>query len=258
MKKIIFIIILLFCLIINVWANSTEEVTLNRCVDGDTAIFNINNIPTRIRFLAIDTPETVKPNTDVQRYGKNASEYTCNKLKEAKKIVLEYDDKSEEKDKFERVLAWVWIDNSLLEEELVKIGYAKVKYVYNSYSYIDRLYKLQDEAKEKSLGLWSDYTPIYYKVIFNYDNKSKVVEIEENNKIEEFIPQKDYYKFIGWYDENNKKFDFEKRINNNIILTARFEKDINILEIMLISISLLTLYYGIRKVNNHGRKRKIK
>ena len=256
MKRIL-LIVLLFSFI-NVWANSKEVVTLNRCVDGDTAIFNIKEVPTRVRFLAIDTPESVKPNTLVQAYGKNASEYTCHILKKAKKIILEYDDKSDKKDKFDRVLAWVWADDLLLEEELIKVGYAKVAYVYKNYSYVNKLYQVQEEAKEKKIGIWSDYMPIYYKVIFKDEDIIKEVLVEENKKVELFTPQKEGYNFIGWYDENNENFDFDSLINKNIILTARYEKDINILEIMLIILSLLTVYYGFRKVNNHGRKYKIK
>ena len=75
-------------------ANNKDEVTLAKCVDGDTARFNINGEVKSTRFIAIDTPESVHPKKKVEPYGKEASNYTCNKLKNANKIVLEYDENS--------------------------------------------------------------------------------------------------------------------------------------------------------------------
>ena len=54
-----------------------KGVKLTKCTDGDTAHFMIDGQDTTVRFLAIDTPETKKPNTPVQPYGKEASRYTC-------------------------------------------------------------------------------------------------------------------------------------------------------------------------------------
>ena len=89
MKKVFLIIfILFFC--INV--NAKEIVTLNKCVDGDTAWFNINGEKIKARFLAIDTPESTNK---IEPYGKEASEFTCNLLKNAKKIEIEYDENSD-------------------------------------------------------------------------------------------------------------------------------------------------------------------
>ena len=240
MKKVVMFFLLLF-LSINVYANNKETVNLVRCVDGDTAIFNINNKEERVRFLGIDTPETVKPNTDVEAYGKDASEYTCNKLTNAKKIELEYDDNSSKLDKYDRVLAWVWVDNSLLEKELVDVGYAKVKYIYGNYSYVDLLYESEAQAKEKKVGIWSDYTPVTYIVTFNNEGEEKSVKVKENETVEEYIPTKDGYKFIGWYYED-KEFDFNTRITSNITLNAKYEKELNLIEIILIIIVLLILY----------------
>lgn len=241
MRKILLILLLFTSNIIVVSANVKEKVTLIKCVDGDTAIFNINGTKTRVRFLAIDTPESVKPDTDIQKYGKNASEYSCNRLTNAKEITLEYDNKSDNKDKYDRTLAWVWIDGSLLEEELLKIGYAKIKYVYSNYSYLERLNSAQKIAKEKKLGIWINYNPNLYSVTFKDGEKETNIEVEENSTIEPMIPTKDGYEFIGWY-KDNKKFDFNTKITSNIILNAKYEKQTNLLEIAIISILLMTIY----------------
>ena len=76
----------------NAFANEKIDVKYSSCVDGDTAKFIINNKIEKVRFLAIDTPETKHPTKGEEPYGKEASNYTCNKLKNAKTIEIEYDE----------------------------------------------------------------------------------------------------------------------------------------------------------------------
>ncbi len=148
MKKVFLIIfILFFC--INV--NAKEIVTLNKCVDGDTAWFNINGEKIKARFLAIDTPESTNK---IEPYGKEASEFTCNLLKNAKKIEIEYDENSDKFDKYDRHLVWVFVDDELLQNSIVKEGYADVKYLYGDYKYTDILKKSLIEAKANNLNMW--------------------------------------------------------------------------------------------------------
>ena len=241
MKKVVLFFILMLTSI-TVYANSKETVSLVKCVDGDTAVFKINNDDIRVRFLAIDTPESVHPTKEVEAYAKDASEYTCKKLTEAKKIELEYDDKSTKTDKYGRTLAWIWINNSLLQKELIEVGFAKVKYIYGKYSYLNELYEAEEIAKNQSIGLWADYTPLTYIVTFNNDGEETTVKVTENEKVENFIPTKTGYKFIGWYYED-KEFDFDTKITTNITLTAKYEKIIEGKEIILIIIVLIILYF---------------
>ena len=139
-------------------ANNKDEVTLAKCVDGDTARFNINGEVKSTRFIAIDTPESVHPKKKVEPYGKEASNYTCNKLKNAKKIVLEYDENSTKTDKYDRIIAWVFVDDELLQEDLVTKGYAKVAYLYGDYKYTTQLKEKEQIAKNKKLRIWSSNT----------------------------------------------------------------------------------------------------
>ena len=152
MKKIVILLIIIILFIPkDVFAK--EKVKFSSCVDGDTAKFILNKKEVTVRFLAINTPET---GSNEEPYGEEASDYTCKKLKNAKKIELEYDKNSDKKDKYDRYLAWVFYDDKLLEEELVKKGYAKVAYVYGDYKYLDTLKKAEESAKKNKKGIYSD------------------------------------------------------------------------------------------------------
>ena len=154
MKKIFFILCFLFCF--NVNASSKFNVKLDKCIDGDTAKFFIKGESRTVRFLSINAPEIAHDEVKEEFYGNEASLYTCKALSRAKSIKLEYDPKSDKTDKFDRVLAWVYVDNELLQKELVSKGYAEVKYVYDDYLYSKELKELEKVAKEKRLGMWGN------------------------------------------------------------------------------------------------------
>lgn len=153
MKKIFFIF--LFFISVNVVKAEEIEVKFSDCVDGDTAKFIYKDEVITARFLAIDTPETVHPTKEEESFGKEASEYTCKKIKEAKKIILEYDKDSDKLDKYNRHLVWVLIDDVLLQKRLVEKGLASVAYLYGDYKYTDILEKAEQKAEEDKLGIWS-------------------------------------------------------------------------------------------------------
>lgn len=153
-KSLIFFLI--FPLI--VFANTKEKVKFSKCVDGDTAKFERNNKVFTLRFLAVNTPETKSPKKGVEFYGKEASKYTCDRLEKAKTIEIEYDKNSDKSDRYGRKLGWVFLDDKLLQKDLVENGYAKVEYVYGKYKYLDELKKLETIAKKEKIGLWQKET----------------------------------------------------------------------------------------------------
>lgn len=161
MKKAL-IILLSLCLINNV--NAREIVTLSKCVDGDTAWFYLNEKEIKTRFLAIDTPESTNK---IEAYGKEASNFTCDKLTNAKKIEIEYDENSDKTDKYNRELVWVFVDNELLQNLIIKEGLGEVAYLYGDYKYTNLLQKSQLEAQEKKINIWSttDYSIQIYMMI---------------------------------------------------------------------------------------------
>lgn len=156
MKKYRILIILLAILLIPsiVYARSdTITVTLKKCIDGDTATFDYNNEDYKVRFLAVNTMELKSNN----KYATIALDFTCDELKNAKEIKLEFDKGSDELDKYNRYLAWVFVDDVLLQEKLVEKGYAEIKYIYGDYKYTDYLKEKEKIAKDKKIGIWSDY-----------------------------------------------------------------------------------------------------
>ena len=131
------------------------KVKFNRKIDGDTAEFDLNNEIIKVRFLGINTPETVDKNRGEEPYGKESSAYTEEKLKNATKIELEYDSNASEKDKYGRILAWVFVDDSLLQKELVSNGLAETYMLQSNYRYAGVLQLAEEEAKNNKLGIWS-------------------------------------------------------------------------------------------------------
>ena len=166
----LFVMILIFPIRIN--ASEKIKVTLDRCVDGDTAVFKVKKESKKTRFLGVNTPESVKENSPVEPYGKQASNYTCNKLKKTKKIEIEYDPKSNKEDNYGRLLVWVFVDDKLLQKDLVRLGYAEVKYVYNDYLYVDELKKEEQKAKDKKLRIWSEEAILEKQIIKENPNKN--------------------------------------------------------------------------------------
>ena len=160
--KTALIILLSLCLINNV--NAREIVTLSKCVDGDTAWFYLDGKEIKTRFLAIDTPESTNK---IEAYGKEASNFTCDKLTNAKKIEIEYDENSDKTDKYNRELVWVFVDNELLQNLIIKEGLGEVAYLYGDYKYTNLLQKSQLEAQEKKINIWSttDYSIQFYMMI---------------------------------------------------------------------------------------------
>ena len=153
--------------------NEVEKVTFSKCADGDTARFIINNEEKKVRFLAIDTPEVDKN----EPISKEAKEFTCNALKNAKEIYLEYDSNSDKEDKYGRVLAFVYVDDKLLQEELISRGYAKVAYIYGDYEHVDELRELEKQAKDNQLGIWQENLGDTYEVKEKTPTEDKTLEI---------------------------------------------------------------------------------
>ena len=154
MKKVLFVILLFICIGVKA---ETIEVTFKNCIDGDTAWFTMDEEDIKVRFIGIDAPELEHEETPAEYYSEEAMDYVCKKLERANKIELEFDPNSDKQDKYDRYLAWIFVDDNLLQKDIVKNGYAKVAYLYDNYKYSDILIKNENNAKKNNLGIWKDY-----------------------------------------------------------------------------------------------------
>ncbi|WP_121605973.1 thermonuclease family protein [Virgibacillus sp. Bac332] len=134
---------------------SRERVTIDRVVDGDTVKVQLpsGEIET-VRLLLIDTPESVHPDKPVQPYGKEASDFAEDTLKEGQTVTLEKGDP--ERDKYDRLLGYIWIDDVNFNQLMIEKGYARVAYVYEpNTKYLDELKTAEEKAEEKRSNIWS-------------------------------------------------------------------------------------------------------
>jgi micrococcal nuclease len=152
--------------------------TLVKCTDGDTAQFNVNGTIYKTRFLYIDTPESTNR---VEPYGKEASEYTCNALKQG--VIQLETDGSNLFDKYDRLLAWVWIDGKLHQEEITKAGLVKKFYDYGDYQYEELMISAMSYAKANYLGIYEE-NRTEEQVNYEVSNPTQANEDTSNQRIE--------------------------------------------------------------------------
>ena len=151
------------------------EVELVEVINGDTAKFKMNGEQITVRFLGINTKETVDPEIGEEVWGKEASDFTKEKLENVTKIELEFDEVADEKDKYDRYLSWIWIDDELLQNLLVENGLAENYMLQNNYKYAGMLQESEENAKNNKLGIWSEETSD------TQNNESENQIIENNN-----------------------------------------------------------------------------
>ncbi|PKE43444.1 thermonuclease [Macrococcoides caseolyticum] len=127
--------------------------TFDRAIDGDTVSLKINNRKKTVRLLLIDTPESKKPNTPVQPYALEAARYTELLVKTCD-LSVQYDTKGKT-DRYGRDLVYLYCGNTMINEQLVRQGYARVGYVYQQKDYLNRMLAAERKAKAERLKIWS-------------------------------------------------------------------------------------------------------
>jgi micrococcal nuclease len=120
-------------------------------VDGDTIHVEMGGKDYRLRYIGIDTPETVDPRRPVGCFGREASERN-HQLVEGKTVGLEKD--VSETDSFGRLLRYVWVEDQMVNGALVAEGYALVSTYPPDVRYSGLFASLQAQAREGQRGLW--------------------------------------------------------------------------------------------------------
>lgn len=126
--------------------------------DGDTIAINMNGKEEKVRMIGVDTPETHDPRKVVQCFGVAASNFT-HQLLENKDVRLEADPLSTNRDRYDRLLRYVYTqDNKFVEQELIQQGYG-FAYLGFPFTKSDQFRTWQQEARDNNRGLWNSCTP---------------------------------------------------------------------------------------------------
>ncbi|HOP85510.1 MAG TPA: thermonuclease family protein [Syntrophorhabdaceae bacterium] len=148
--KRIFFWILTFFLFFSYSHLYAKEYVVTKVIDGDTIQLETGEI---VRYIGIDAPELYVKNGGSEFYAKEAARYN-KKLVFLKKVRLEFD--VEKKDQHGRLLAYVFVKNTFVNGELVKLGYAKALIKPPNIKYKDMLLTYQKKAMDEERGLWQE------------------------------------------------------------------------------------------------------
>jgi len=122
----------------------------NIVIDGDTIVLDTGE---KVRYTGVDTPETVDPRKPVQCFGKEASDKN-KELVAGKEVKLVKD--ISDKDKYGRLLRYVYVGDKFINDSLVKDGFAHSSSYPPDIKYQEQFRKSEEEAKNNKIGLWAD------------------------------------------------------------------------------------------------------
>lgn len=177
MKKILLMILTSIIFISSVNAEEQkEEVKLINCDSAVSLTVETTTGYKRIRLLMMDS--------STGSLDKEINDYVCNKVKNASKLEIELDPLSDKENKYKETLVYLYVDDYLLQNDLISLGYAQVNYVYNDYKYVDELCNLQKSALENKLGIWNypDIKEEYCQSGVVIKNETKDEEKNEEKK----------------------------------------------------------------------------
>jgi micrococcal nuclease len=122
-----------------------------RAVDGDTIEVTLDGRREDVRYIGIDTPETVKPDTPVQCFGPRAHRFNA-RLVSHRRVRLVFG--VERRDVYGRLLAYVYLGDRFVNAELARRGLARTLTIPPNDRFARRFERLQTAAARAGLGLW--------------------------------------------------------------------------------------------------------
>ncbi len=126
--------------------------TVTAVVDGDTAHMRVEGMGDEdVRFIGVDTPETVDPNEPVGCFGHEASDFT-HRLLENRRVTLAFG--AERRDRYGRLLAYIHLGDTFVNAELVRRGYARTLEIEPNTDHAGLFARLQQQAANAGRGLW--------------------------------------------------------------------------------------------------------
>ncbi len=137
-------------------STTKENAKVIRVIDGDTIKVLINNKEDTVRLIGIDAPETVDPRKPVQCFGKEASD-KAEEILDGKTITLESDSTQGDRDKYQRLLRFVFLNDLNFNKFMISEGFAhEYTYKSNPYKYQLEFIAAEKSARENRKGLWAD------------------------------------------------------------------------------------------------------
>lgn len=127
---------------------------VTRIVDGDTVKASISGTVETVRYIGVDTPETRRPGTPIECFGKAASAHN-RALVAGRDVVLRTD--AEPRDRYGRLLAYVHRrpDGLFVNLAMVRDGYATILTIPPNVRHAQRLLDAERAARRRGAGLWS-------------------------------------------------------------------------------------------------------
>jgi micrococcal nuclease len=122
-----------------------------RAVDGDTIEVLVGGEREDVRYIGVDTPETVKPDTPVQCFGPQAHRFNA-RLVTHRRVRLVFG--VERRDVYGRLLAYVYLGDRFVNAELARRGLARTLTIPPNDRFAERFERLQDAAARAGRGLW--------------------------------------------------------------------------------------------------------
>lgn len=164
----LFSIVFFFSSLVFLWSHSSadKKPIVLKIIDGDTLLLEYKGKKESVRLIGIDTPESrlnrkalkdaEKGHKDIEniiKAGREASRFVQSLVKSGDEVRLEFD--AQTRDKYGRLLAYVYLsDGRMLNEEILKAGYAQLLTYPPNIKYVDRFLKAYREARENNRGLW--------------------------------------------------------------------------------------------------------
>lgn len=132
---------------------TTIEAKVTRVVDGDTVEATVDGQTEDVRYIGVDTPESVKPDTPVECFALQASHFNED-LVEGETVRLDFD--AERRDVYGRLLAYVQVGDRFVNADLVRLGYARTLTIPPNTRHADLFDRLGRQASRDGRGLWGE------------------------------------------------------------------------------------------------------
>ena len=130
-----------------------DAAQVTRVVDGDTVEIRLDGEIEDLRYIGVDTPESVKPGEPVECFGPESSAFN-EELVEGRDVRLEYD--AERRDVYGRLLAYVYVSDTFVNAELVRRGFATTLTIAPNDRFAGTFARLEREASAAGRGLWGE------------------------------------------------------------------------------------------------------